>query len=133
MLHKENIYLEKKLNLLRKNLAFVSSECDTTVSAKSTACGFALLRRGKAFKTYPINVVCLPFIVPVALQSSVGNISRLINAFVFDKSTNTSLSHFYDKLLKLKDYMHTYTAKKLAEKRTAFLKTFLDEFYDEIK
>lgn len=62
-----------------------------------------------------------------------ANLKRLSDYVVFDKSTNTSLSHFYDKLLKLKDYMHTYTAKKLAEKRTAFLKTFLDEFYDEIK
>ena len=62
-----------------------------------------------------------------------ANLKRLSDHVAFDKSTNTSLSHFYDKLLKLKDYMHTYTAKKLAEKRTTFLKTFLDEFYDEIK
>ena len=61
------------------------------------------------------------------------NLKRLSDHVEFDKSTNTSLSHFYDKLLKLKDYMHTFTAKKIAEKRTAFLKTFLDEFYDEIK
>lgn len=62
-----------------------------------------------------------------------ANLKRLSDYVEFDKSTNTSLSHFYDKLLKLKDYMHTFTAKKIAEKRTAFLKTFLDEFYDEIK
>ncbi|MBP3503907.1 MAG: HD domain-containing protein [Bacilli bacterium] len=51
----------------------------------------------------------------------------------FKESTNTSLSHFYDKLLKLKDYMHTYTAKKMAEKRHEFMLKFLEEFYSEIK
>jgi uncharacterized protein len=51
----------------------------------------------------------------------------------FKESTNTSLSHFYDKLLKLKDYMHTYTAKKIAEERHAFMLKFLEEFYSEIK
>lgn len=51
----------------------------------------------------------------------------------FNKTTNTSLSHFYDKLLKLKDYMHTYTAKQIALRRTAFLEIFLDEFYQELK
>lgn len=61
------------------------------------------------------------------------NLNRNENSITFKNSTNTSLSHFYDKLLKLKDYMHTYTAKKLAEKRHNFLISFLDEFYDEIK
>lgn len=61
------------------------------------------------------------------------NLNRNENSITFKNSTNTSLSHFYDKLLKLKDYMHTYTAKKLAEKRHNFLISFLAEFYDEIK
>ena len=67
------------------------------------------------------------------LRKTYSFTSRGIFFCKISKSTNTSLSHFYDKLLKLKDYMHTYTAKKLAEKRTTFLKSFLDEFYDEIK
>lgn len=43
----------------------------------------------------------------------------------------TSVQHFYDKLLKLKDLMHTETAKKIAEKRHRFLEEFLKRFYDE--
>ena len=54
------------------------------------------------------------------------------NKIIFKDSTDTSLSHFYDKLLKLKDLMHTFTAKKLAEKRHQFLLLFLEEFYSEI-
>lgn len=61
------------------------------------------------------------------------NLNRENDVITFKESTNTSLSHFYDKLLKLKDYMHTYTARKLAEKRHNFLISFLDEFYEEIK
>lgn len=47
--------------------------------------------------------------------------------------TDTSLSHFYDKLLKLESLMHTPTAKKMAKERTEFLKSFLEEFYREIE
>ncbi len=60
------------------------------------------------------------------------NLNRNENNIIFKDSTNTSLSHFYDKLLKLKDLMHTFTAKKLAKKRHQFLLLFLEEFYSEI-
>lgn len=60
------------------------------------------------------------------------NLLRSNDNISFNKSTNTSLSHFYDKLLKLKDYMHTYTAKQIALRRTAFLEFFLEEFYKEL-
>lgn len=60
------------------------------------------------------------------------NLKEENEMLTFKFSTNTSLSHFYDKLLKLKDYMHTYTAKKIALKRTIFLEEFLNEFYKEL-
>ena len=43
----------------------------------------------------------------------------------------SSIQHFYDKLLLLKDRMNTSTGKKLAAQRDLFLRVFLDEFYAE--
>lgn len=43
----------------------------------------------------------------------------------------TSIQHFYDKLLKLKDLMNTNSAKKIAEERHQFLEEFLNRFYEE--
>ena len=42
-----------------------------------------------------------------------------------------SVQHFYDKLLKLKDLMNTGTGRQIAEKRHAFLETFLKEYFEE--
>ena len=42
------------------------------------------------------------------------------------------LDHFYSKLLKLSDTMSTQTGRKLAERRTRFIRTYLDEFKDEL-
>ncbi|MBQ4570461.1 MAG: HD domain-containing protein [Bacilli bacterium] len=61
-----------------------------------------------------------------------ANLDRTKIGVIFKDSTNTSLSHFYDKLLKLKDLMLTSTAKKMAEKRHKFLLIFLEEFYEEL-
>ncbi len=60
------------------------------------------------------------------------NLLRDGKSVSFAQSSETTLSHFYDKLLKLGDSFYTLTGQKLAEERIAFLKTFLDEFYREI-
>ncbi len=43
----------------------------------------------------------------------------------------TSIQHFYDKLLKLKDLMNTDSAQKIAQERHQFLEEFLERFYKE--
>lgn len=43
----------------------------------------------------------------------------------------SSINHFYEKLLKLKDLMNTDTGKKVALKRHEFLESYLKQFYIE--
>lgn len=50
----------------------------------------------------------------------------------WNQPSDTSLSHFYEKLLKLESLMHTATAKNMAHQRTQFLETFLQQFYEEL-
>ena len=45
--------------------------------------------------------------------------------------SRTSISHFYDKLLKIKDLMNTATAKAIAQERHRYLEGYLQEFLDE--
>lgn len=61
----------------------------------------------------------------------------IARAFMFagerKRSLNDALKHFEEKLLKLKNLMHTETAKKIAEKRHRFLEDFYYKILDELK
>lgn len=49
----------------------------------------------------------------------------------YRKGKSSSVHHFYEKLLKLKDRLNTETAMKMAEERHQFMEKFLEEFYNE--
>lgn len=49
----------------------------------------------------------------------------------YANSTGCSVSHFYEKLLLLRDRMHTDAARRIAQERHAYMEGFLAEFYAE--
>lgn len=48
-----------------------------------------------------------------------------------ENSSETTIQHFHDKLLKLRERMSTQTAKKIAQQRHQFLEEFLENFHKE--
>jgi len=51
----------------------------------------------------------------------------------YDGRSLTSVNHFYEKILKIKDTLNTSTAKKIAEERHKFVEEFLERLFKEFK
>lgn len=54
-----------------------------------------------------------------------------MNADKYQNHLSTSINHFYEKLFQLKNLMNTDTAKKIAEQREDYMRTYISEFLDE--
>ena len=55
-----------------------------------------------------------------------------MNKIMYRQNNNsTSINHFYEKLLLLKDMMNTEAAKKMAEHRQMVMEEYLEEFMSE--
>lgn len=58
-------------------------------------------------------------------------VSQITDKTPYQKDQGSSIQHFYDKLLRLKDVLHTGAAEHIAEKRHAFMEQFLEQFHAE--
>lgn len=67
------------------------------------------------------NLIFHPDILPAHKQSHAQ----------YTKSNGTSINHFHEKLLLLKDLMNTDAAKKVAAERHRFMEEFLERFHAE--
>ncbi len=54
-----------------------------------------------------------------------------MNQSAYTKNKGTTINHFFEKLLLLKDQMNTPTARRIAERRHGILVKFMDDFFKE--
>ena len=56
---------------------------------------------------------------------------KYTNKNEYQNSDSSTINHFYEKLLLLKDKMNTETGKKLAGERHRYMEGFLEQFFEE--
>ncbi|ETI68458.1 HD domain-containing protein [Neobacillus vireti] len=59
------------------------------------------------------------------------NVREEMSMEEYRNGKSTSIHHFYEKLLKLKELLNTEAAKKMAESRQQMMLDFLEQFYQE--
>jgi len=60
-----------------------------------------------------------------------GKIRKHANFVEYKKGADSTIHHFYEKVLRLKDLMNTKAGKKMALRRHKFVKAYLKQFYAE--
>lgn len=120
--HIEQIVANISFKVGRENQVFHSLELDVIQDAdRLDAIGAIGIARAFNYGGFKNREMYNPDILPRPDMSREA----------YRKNNSPTLNHFYEKLLKLKDLMNTKTGKKLALKRHAFMKQFLEEFYEE--
>ena len=101
---------------------FTSKELEIIQDAdRLDAIGAIGIARTFVYGGYKNNPIYVPDLPP--------NLS--MDKETYKKGDTSTINHFYEKLLKLKEMMNTNTGKKLAEERHRFMETFLEQFYKE--
>lgn len=65
------------------------------------------------------------------IYDPLGSIRKITTPDQYKRGADSSVHHFYEKLVHLKDLMNTKTGKMMAKKRHAFLAAYLKEFHAE--
>lgn len=66
-----------------------------------------------------------------AMYDPTMSVREEMSAEEYRQGKSTSINHFYEKLLLLKDYLNTDRAVQLAKEREDFMRLFLKQFYKE--
>lgn len=122
IIHVENII--KNISFKGGNFTqkFKSIELDVVQDAdRLDAMGAIGIARCFNYGGYKNNVLYNPEIKPNLKMSKE----------VYKKGNSTTINHFYEKLLLLKDKMNTKTGKEIAIERHQFMELFLKQFYNE--
>lgn len=122
--------IEKIVNII-KTMSFKGGVVDSTQNTiegmivqdadRLDAIGAIGIARTFTYGGYRNNLIYDPDIKPIEFTS----LDEVKN------KENTTINHFYEKLLKLKDLMNTSTAKEIAKRKHDFMVDFLNEFYYE--
>ena len=114
-----------------KEISYKGSGVDTPVSSSEAAC----VQDADRLDAMGAIGIARAFAFGGSRNREIYNPNKppnLHDSFVaYAKDEGTTINHFYEKLLLLKDRMQTKTGQKMAEERHAFMESFLKTFYDE--
>lgn len=108
---------------LERNESFVWSQEFMIVedADRLDAIGAIAIARTFAYGWAKDRPICDPTIKP----------NLLMDRKQYSKKEGTSINHFYEKLLLLKDLIHTSTWATIAQQRHNFMQSYLDQFFRE--